>query len=254
VVVAAELFVVDAFAVEPFRGNPAAVCRLDQEADGAWMQAVARELAMPATAFLAGRHLRWFTAVAELEVCGHGTLATAHVLHEAEGVERAEFTTLAGSIATVRERGSIFVELEAGASAEADTPDELRGLGAVSTWRTPLDYLLELDGPETVADLAPDFEAIARVEARGVIVTAAGGDGVDFTSRFFAPRLGLPEDNATGSAHASLAPFWAERLGRTELRARQASRRGGLLDLRVDGGKVAVGGPAVTVMRGRLLV
>jgi predicted PhzF superfamily epimerase YddE/YHI9 len=252
--VAVELFQVDAFSAEPFQGNPAAVCLLEAEGDAEWMQAVASELRMAATAFLWGRRLRWFTAVAELEVCGHGTLATAHVLWETEGLARAEFATSAGTITTFRERGAIFVELKAGSAVEVDAPDELRSLGAVSTWRTPLDLLVELPSPDAVVELAPDEATLARLDTRGVIVTARGGEnGVDFTSRFFAPRLGLPEDSVTGSAHATLAPFWAKRLGKNELCARQASARGGFLTLRVDGPTVAVGGPAVTVTRGQLL-
>jgi PhzF family phenazine biosynthesis protein len=251
--------IVDAFSSEPFAGNPAAVCLLAREADPGWMQSVAAELALPATAFVtAGLGLRWFTPVAELDVCGHGTLAAAHVLWEARGRSGPlEFTTRMGAIAVVREGESILITLPAGAAVEAEPPagliDSMRGVPVTSVWRTPLDYLLVLAAAEDVTALVPDLDRVRAIDTRGVIVTAEGGNGeVDFTSRFFAPALGLPEDQATGSMHASLGPFWAARLGKTALRARQASRRGALLDVRVEGDSVRIGGPAVTVARGEL--
>jgi PhzF family phenazine biosynthesis protein len=258
-------FHVDAFTAEPFAGNPAAVCVLEEPDERARMQALATELQLPVTAFVAqdgeGWAVRWFTATEELVICGHAKIASAHVLWETGAVEAAtaiEFATVSGPIAAAREGQSIFLTLPAGKVVEATAPATLlAGLGtdAVATWRTPLDYLVELDGAERVAALTPDIAQLAEVDTRGVIVSAAGGDeGVDFTSRFFAPRLGLDEDSVTGSAHASLAPFWAERLGKTALRARQASPRGGYLDLRVRDDVAEVGGPAVTVARGEILV
>ena len=260
----AQLFQVDTFTEQPFSGNPAGVCILDAPAQAEWMQQIATELRMPATAFVSpgepGWALRWFTVTDELEICGHGTVAAAHVLWETNALApgaTAEFATAAGPIAAAQEGTSIFLTLPAGHVEAAEAPPGLLdsvGAAVESVWRTPLDYLLVARGPEAVASLEPDIDAIARIATRGVIVTAAGGEAVDFTSRFFAPRIGVPEDSVTGSAHASLAPFWAERLGKPTLRARQASPRGGFLDLRVDGATVHVGGPAVTVSRGALLV
>lgn len=260
----AQLFQVDTFTERAFAGNPAAVCLLAVPAETEWMQQLAAELRMPATAFLvasgSGWTLRWFTVTDELEICGHGTVAAAHVLWETRALAvaaTAEFTTPSGTITAAKEGRSVFLSLPAGRVTETEAPPLLLdsvGVGVESVWRTPLDYLLVVDGPDLVAGLDPDIDAIARIETRGVIVTAEGGDGVDFTSRFFAPRIGVREDSVTGSAHASLAPFWAERLGKTTLRARQASERGGFLDLRVSDTTVQVGGPAVTVSRGELLV
>jgi PhzF family phenazine biosynthesis protein len=259
------VFQVDTFTRVPFAGNPAAVCLLERAHDGSWMQSIATELAMPATSFVAadggGWSLRWFTRTAELEICGHGTLAAAHVLWEtgaAEADGAIVFATGSGAIGARREADSIFLSLAAGSVVEAEAPRELLdalGVARAGAWRTPLDYLLELESPEAVASVSPNIALLERVETRGVIVTAAGGsDGVDFTSRFFAPRVGIDEDSVTGSAHASLAPFWSQRLGKDTLRARQISSRGGLLDLRVIGDAVEVGGPAVTIARGELLV
>jgi predicted PhzF superfamily epimerase YddE/YHI9 len=170
---------------------------------------------------------------------------------------RVAFQTPAGEIGAAREDGSIFVALEPGAVAEAAPPPglvETVGVPVASVWRTPLDYLVVLDDPSAVVAATPAMDIVSPLDARGLIVTAAGGEGVDFTSRFFAPSMGLPEDSVTGSAHASLGPFWAERLGTTSLRARQASARGGFLEVRVEGDAVHVGGPAVTVSRGLLVV
>jgi predicted PhzF superfamily epimerase YddE/YHI9 len=219
---------------------------------------------MPATAFVVPVEgewrLRWFTVETELGLCGHGTLAAAHVLWETgmgDPGTSVTFQTPAGEIAAAREGGSIFLALPAGAVAEAAPPPglvETVGAPGASVWRTPLDYLVLLDDPSAVVDARPAMDVVAALDARGLIVTAAGGDGVDFTSRFFAPNVGIPEDSVTGSAHASLGPFWAERLGRTSLRAYQASPRGGSLELRVEEDAVHVGGPAVTVSRGLLVV
>ena len=260
----AQLFQVDTFTDRPFSGNPAGVCVLDAPAPTQWMQEVATELRMPATAFVSpggpGWMLRWFTVTDELEICGHGTVAAAHVLWESDALApgaTAEFATAAGTIGAAREGMSIFLTLPAGHVEAAEAPPGLLdsvGVAVESVWQTPLDYLLVADGPEAVVGLEPDIGAIGKLATRGVIVTAAGGEAVDFTSRFFAPRIGVPEDSVTGSAHASLAPFWAERLGKPTLHARQASPRGGFLDLRVNGATVQVGGPAVTVSRGALLV
>ena len=258
------LFQVDAFTDQPFSGNPAAVCVLEGEEEGAWLQAIASELRMPATAFVMPAEgewrLRWFTAETELELCGHGTLAAAHVLWEtgmANPGTSIAFQTPAGEIVAAPHDGSVFLAFPPGAVVEAGPPAGLRetvGVPVASVWRTPLDYLVVVDDPSSVVAASPAMDVVAVLDARGLIVTAAGGEGVDFTSRFFAPSVGLPEDSVTGSAHASLGPFWAERLGRTSLRGRQASARGGYVDMRVEHDTVHVGGPAVTVSRGLLAV
>jgi predicted PhzF superfamily epimerase YddE/YHI9 len=258
------LFQVDTFTERPFAGNPAAVCVLEGEEESAWLQAIAAELGMPATAFVVPAEgewrLRWFTVETELGLCGHGTLAAAYVLWETgmgDPGTSVTFQTPAGEIAAAREDGSIFLALQAGAVADAAPPPglvETVGVPVESVWRTPLDYLVLLDDAAAVVEARPAMDVVAALDARGLIVTAAGGDGVDFTSRFFAPNVGIPEDSVTGSAHASLGPFWAERLGRTSLRARQASPRGGHIELRVGDDLVHVGGPAVTVSRGLLVV
>lgn len=258
------LFQVDTFTDRPFAGNPAVVCILESAEEREWLQAIAAELRMPATAFVLPAEgewgLRWFTAETELELCGHGTLAAAHVLWETgmgnPGMS-VTFQTPAGEIGAAREDGSIFVALRTGRVNEASPPAGLAeavGGRVVSVWRTPLDYLVLLESSSAVVEATPAIDAVAALDARGVILTAAGGEGVDFTSRFFAPSVGIPEDSVTGSAHASLGPFWAERLGQTSLRARQASARGGYVDLRVEGDTAHVGGPAVTVSRGLLVV
>ena len=258
------LFQVDTFSERPFAGNPAAVCLLDHEPDIGWMQAVASELRMPATAFvIAGDGhptLRWFSVTNELEICGHGTVAAAHVLWETKAIPPADdavFATLSGEIAAAKDGSLIFLTLPVGTVERAEAPPHLLdaiGVPAQEVWRTPLDYLLVVETPAVVARLAPNLDPIRSIDTRGVIITSEGGDGVDFTSRFFAPSIGVPEDSVTGSAHASLTPFWAARLHKTELRARQASARSGVLELRLEGTDVRIGGRATTVSRGQLVV
>src|SRR5438128_568330 len=232
---------VDAFTSTPFAGNPAAVCVLSGPRDASWMQDVAREMNLSETAFLlahdAGYRLRWFTPAAEVALCGHATLASAHVLwedgHLAAGAP-ARFHTQSGLL----------------------TAGLALALGVTPCWtgRSNFDYLLEVDSEATVRALEPDFAALRRVEARGVIVTSrATTPGYDFVSRFFAPRVGVDEDPVTGSAHCALTPFWSERLQRAELMAYQASLRGGVLRVRLAGDRVGLAGQAVTVLRGELV-
>ncbi len=263
-------FHVDAFSDEPFRGNPAGVCLLEAPREAAWMQALAAELRLSETAFLlpgeGAYGLRWFTPEVEVELCGHATLASAKVLF-AEGLlapgEDARFDTLSGRL-LARQRGeAIELELPARREREAVAPAGLlEALGARPRYvgRTRDDYLLLLASEAEVRALCPDPRALRAVAARGVIVTAAAsGAEHDFVSRFFAPAVGVDEDPVTGSAHACLAPFWAARLGRRELRAYQASARGGALSLRLEGERgeserVVLGGGAVIVHAGELRV
>lgn len=255
---------VDAFADRPFAGNPAAVCVLPGARDERWMQLVAREMNLAETAFLAprpdGYDLRWFTPTCEVDLCGHATLASAHVLwdegHLASDAT-ARFHTRSGVLSASRRDGFIWLDFPATPAVAASPPSELlRAIGAPIRFvgRTPFDYLVELDSEDAVRRLEPDLGVLAQLPVRGVIVTAVSTTGdQDFVSRFFAPAAGVPEDPVTGSAHCALAPFWGERLGRTELSGYQASARGGLVRLRLAGERVQLGGLAVTMLRGVLL-
>jgi len=258
------IYQVDAFTSRPFAGNPAAVCLLPAPAGEAWMRDVAREMNLSETAFLVrqadGFNLRWFTPTVEVELCGHATLASAHILWET-GVlkpdEQARFYTLSGLL-TAEPCGE-WIELDFPAKPEEPaTPwDELvRGLDITPRYvgKSQFDFLVEADSEQTVRSLAPDFTLLKRVKARGVIVTArAETREFDFVSRFFAPGAGVDEDPVTGSAHCVLGPYWAKHLCKTEFVAYQASARGGVVKVRLVGNRVKLGGQAVTVMRGELV-
>jgi predicted PhzF superfamily epimerase YddE/YHI9 len=255
---------VDAFTDRPFAGNPAAVCLLPSSGDPVWMQQVAREMNLSETAFLVRRgdgfDLRWFTPATEVDLCGHATLASAHVLWEEEQLspkEIARFYTRSGVLAASKEPDLIWLDFPATPSRPADTPPELeRGLGARFQYlgRTAFDYLVELESEAAVRQLEPNLAELARLPVRGVIVTARSETPAhDFVSRFFAPGAGVPEDPVTGSAHCALGPFWGARLGKTALVGYQASPRGGVVVVRLDGERVLLGGQAVTVLRGELL-
>jgi predicted PhzF superfamily epimerase YddE/YHI9 len=255
---------VDAFTDRPFTGNPAAVCLLPKAADPAWMQQVAREMNLAETAFLVrqkdGFDLRWFTPGTEVDLCGHATLASAHVLweeHQLQSDEPARFHTRSGVLTAVQEPGLIWLDFPATPSHPVPAAAELsRGLGTSMSYvgRTAFDYLVELESEAAVRELVPDLKELARLPVRGVIVTARSeSDTYNFVSRFFAPAAGVPEDPVTGSAHCGLAPFWAERLNRTDLVGYQASERGGIVRVRLEGSRVRLGGQAVTVLRGELL-
>jgi len=255
---------VDAFTDRPFAGNPAAVCILPAPRDERWMQDVAREMNLSETAFLhpenSGYRLRWFTPAAEVALCGHATLASAHVLWQ-DGLlppdATARFHTKSGILSGRRLEAWIELDFPATPAQPAPAPAGLLqalGVRARTVARTRFDYLLELDDEAAVRAVQPDFGALSRVEARGIMVTSrASAPGYDFVSRFFAPQVGVNEDPVTGSAHCALAPFWAERLGRVELVGYQASARGGTVRVRLAGDRVLLGGQAVTVLRGELV-
>lgn len=253
--------VVDAFTHEPFRGNPAAVCVLAAEPEEGWMRRVAREMNLSETAFLAPRNggwsLRWFTPTVEVALCGHATLASAHVLFETQGVERAVFYTReSGELVTAHQGDRIEMDFPARPCQAAEPPPGLEAaLGARLVWtgKTTYDYLVEVETEEVVRSLAGDHSKLAALPVRGVIVTAKA-QRYDFVSRFFAPGSGVPEDPVTGSAHCSLAPYWAAKLGKTRMQAFQASERGGEVEVEVRGERVMLGGRAVTTWRGELLV
>jgi PhzF family phenazine biosynthesis protein len=254
----------DAFTAAPFAGNPAAVCLLPAPREDAWMQAVAREMNLAETAFLlrCGDEfgLRWFTPVVEVDLCGHATLGSAHVLWEEGHLDRAaeaRFHTRSGLLTARCDRDWISLDFPATPPAPCEPPADLeRALGAPSrlVLKTPFDYLVELESEAAVKSLAPDLGALARLGGRGVIVTSrAARPGFDFVSRFFAPAAGVPEDPVTGSAHCALGPLWGERLGKTSLVGYQASQRGGVVRVTLAGDRVLLGGQAVTVLRAELV-
>lgn len=254
---------VDAFADRPFAGNPAAVCWLDEAADPEWMQAVAAEMNLSETAFARriddGYELRWFTPIVEVDLCGHATLATAHALWSAGVVneETLRFHTRSGVLTCIRSDGWIELDFPA-TPAAACSPGKalLEGLGVEPKFVGDSKFyaLVEVESADVVRSLAPDFGKLGEAPTLGVIVTARSDDcRYDFISRFFAPALGVNEDPVCGSAHCVLAPYWAEKLGKRQLSAYQASARGGVLRLRFSGDRVSLGGQAVTVWQGELL-
>ncbi|MBZ5554354.1 MAG: PhzF family phenazine biosynthesis protein [Acidobacteriia bacterium] len=256
---------VDAFTDKPFAGNPAAVCVLSQRRDDRWLQDVAREMNLSETSFLwkreDGYDLRWFTPAAEVDLCGHATVAGAHVLwedgHLPQGVQ-ARFHTRSGLLTADRVGEWIELDFPAKAEEPAETPPGLQeALGVVPKYvgRNQFDYLVELGSEAAVRGLKPNFTQLGTLPVRGVIVTTRSeSHQFDFVSRFFAPAVGINEDPVTGSAHCCLGPFWSNRLKKKEMLAYQASARGGVIRVRVDGDRVHLGGQAVTVLRGELAV
>lgn len=255
---------VDAFTSVPFGGNPAAVCVLPEPAEERWMQLVAREMNLAETAFLHrqddGFHLRWFTPAVEVDLCGHATLASAHVLWEQGYLrpdEQARFYTRSGLLTAERQGEWVELDFPATPAEPAEAPTELsHALGVELSYvgKNQFDYLVAVGSDEILRALKPDLSLLERLPVRGVIVTSrSASPEYDFVSRFFAPRAGIHEDPATGSSHCALAPFWSQRLGKNEMIAYQASPRGGVLRVRVNGERIAIGGQAVTVLRGELL-
>ncbi len=253
------LWHVDAFTAEPFGGNPAAVCLLDRPQSDRWMQAVAAEMNLSETAFLlpegAATRLRWFTPRAEVDLCGHATLASAHVLYGlGGGLGGLSFLTRSGDLRVTRRGDLIEMDFPALPAVEEPPPPGLLdalGVEARSTHRSRYDRLVEVASEDAVRAVRPDFRALRHVDTRGVIVTARGTRH-DFVSRFFAPAVGVDEDPVTGSAHCVLAPFWSKRLGKNEMVGFQASARGGEVRVRLEGDRVMLGGRAVTVVEGDL--
>ncbi|MBW7476967.1 PhzF family phenazine biosynthesis protein [Paenibacillus oenotherae] len=263
------LAVVDAFTSQPFRGNPAAVCLLEEGAEEGWMQNIAAEMNLSETAFLMRQEdgsytLRWFTPQAEVDLCGHATLASAHYLWESghlEAGQQARFHTRSGLLTADKVAGGVQLNFPAEPVSPAVAPEELiQALGLIPRYvgRNRMDYLVEVDSEETVRTLKPDYMLLGQVETRGVIVTSRAerntDAGYDFVSRAFFPAVGVNEDPVTGSAHCALAPYWQGRLRKEELLAYQASSRGGVLQLRVEGDRVLMAGQAVTILRGVLEV
>ena len=264
------IYQVDSFATRAFAGNPAGVCLLDAPREDAWLQGVAVEMNVSETAFLVrnaqGYDLRWFTPAAEVDLCGHATLAAAHVLWTEIGIEEPvlQFQTRSGILTAKQQSDGIELDFPATPANSTDIPAGLvdaLGINASDVaycGRTPFDVLLELRSVAQVRAINPDFPRVAECDARGVIVTAEGGPsdeatGIDFSSRFFAPRVGVDEDPVTGSAHCALAPFWAGKLNRQQLVGRQISARGGTVGVEVVQDRVLLRGQAITVMRGRFV-
>lgn len=246
---------VDAFATRAFEGNPAAVCPLECWLDDDLLQAIAEENNLSETAFFiptdTGFDLRWFTPTREVDLCGHATLAAAHVIFESIGHDEPviTFASRSGPLFVRRDGERLQLDFPTCPPIPRDIPELLvRGLG-----RQPLevlagdDYVVVFESEATIRALSPDQALLGQLDRRGVIVTARG-DEVDFVSRFFAPKFGISEDPVTGSAHCQLAPYWADRLGKEKLSARQISRRGGNLICEVAGDRVLLSGHALTVM------
>jgi PhzF family phenazine biosynthesis protein len=260
--------IIDAFTSEPFKGNPAAVCLMEQQPEENWMQQVAEEMNLSETAFLLPREdgsysLRWFTPTNEVDLCGHATLASAHYLWTNGNVQLGrtlQFHTRSGLLTAQRsENGSITLNFPAEPVEQTAAPDELlHGLGLIPRFvgRNRMDFLVEVDSEETVRTLKPDYSLLARVPSRGVIVTSRSttGSSIDFVSRAFFPASGVNEDPVTGSAHCALAPYWQKRLRKDVLCAYQASARGGELLVRVEESRVYMTGEAVTILTGNLQI
>jgi PhzF family phenazine biosynthesis protein len=260
------LYLVDAFTDRPFAGNPAAVCLLESYRDAAWMQHAAAEMNQAETAFLRPRpdgdwDLRWFTPVVEVELCGHATLASAHVLWETGRVPPASairFHTQSGVLTCTRRGARIEMDFPAEPATPVGSPaEEAFALGATPTFvgRNRMDMLVVLGSADELRRLKPDMGQVAEIKVRGVIVTAKSDvPEADFVSRFFAPATGVPEDPVTGSAHCCLGPYWRTVLGKDELVGRQVSKRGGTVAVRVAGDRVILGGSAVLVVEGQMKV
>jgi PhzF family phenazine biosynthesis protein len=258
------LIQVDSFTGKAFAGNPAAVCLLDSPRDAMWMQDVALEMNLSETAFVErtgeGYGLRWFTPAVEVDLCGHATLASAHVLWEEGEVpvdESITFHTRSGPLICHQRTDRIDMDFPARPVREAQAPAGLVdavGVRPRSVWHGEVGYFLELGSEAEVRNAAPDFARLKAFPDGWTCITAlATTGGFDFVSRFFAPQAGIDEDPVTGAAHCGLADFWSKRTQRTEFRAYQCSARGGIVFVRLDGDRVHLGGQAVTVLRGDLI-
>jgi PhzF family phenazine biosynthesis protein len=259
------LFHIDAFTDRPFAGNPAAICLLPAWKDDIWLQSVAREMNLSETAFVVRQQghfdLRWYTPKVEVDLCGHATLASAHVIWQ-EGLVQSgkdiDFSTKSGHLRAFRRNGEIELDFPLKPEQAADAPAGLvEGLGIKPRYvgKNQFDYMVEVESEAILRAMSPDFKKLATVRARGIIVTSLSSDAkFEFVSRFFAPASGVDEDPVTGSAHCCLGDFWRKRLGKSEFVAYQASERGGVVKVRVTKDRAFLGGKAVTVAKGELLV
>jgi PhzF family phenazine biosynthesis protein len=255
---------VDAFTERPFAGNPAAVCILPGPRDDAWLQAVAGEMNLSETAFLTREadafRLRWFTPKVEVALCGHATLASAHVLWQEEHAkpdEMIRFHTLSGILTASQNGDEIELDFPLEPDAPIDAPANLvKALGVPLKYvgKNRFDFLVEVDSEATLRSMTPGFRLLATITNRGVIVISRSSEPrFDFVSRFFAPAAGIDEDPVTGSAYCCLGAYWRRQLGKSEFLAYQASARGGVVRVRVDEKRAYLGGKAVSVLKGELL-
>src|SRR5262245_29604186 len=262
---AIRIVTVDAFTNVPFTGNPAALCVLPEPRPDDWLRHVAREMNLSDTAFLVRRDggfdLRWLTPSVEVDLCGHATVASAHVLWEDGHLPadaQARFHTRSGLLTADRRSGWIELDFPVKEAVAAEPPSSLLpALGVtapVAVAKNVFDYLVEVESEAELRALRPDHASLRRIPVRGVMVTArSASPAFDFVSRFFAPGSGIDEDPVTGSAHTALGPYWGAKLGKTEMTAYQASARGGVVRLHLAGDRIALGGQAVTVIQATLL-
>lgn len=257
-----KIYQVDAFTERPFGGNPAAVCILSSEPSEKWMQDVAGEMNLAETAFLIpmndGYKLRWFTPSFEIDLCGHATLASAHILWEKGYLlkdQEINFYTKSGLLKAQNKQGYIQLDFPATPEEESMAPMGLidaLNITPVYIGKNIFDYLIEVESEEIVKNITPDFTKLMTIPMRGVIVTARSTE-YDFVSRFFAPEVGIFEDPVTGSSHCCLAVYWKKKLGKSKFIAYQASKRGGVLKVEIKDERVLISGKAVTIMEGHLL-
>ena len=260
----AKIYQVDAFTREKFKGNPAIICLLEHPADDHWMQDIASEMNLSETAFVLpianGFNLRWFTPTTEVDLCGHATLAAAHILYESGIVppnEQVRFDTRSGLLVVYRQEEMLVMDFPSEPPKQIPvTPAIHRAFGVNPLYlgKNRMDMLVHVSDPDSVTEFNPDFYELAEFPVRGIILTSKSDDPrFDFISRFFAPRVGINEDPVTGSAHCCLGPYWSELLGKTDLLGYQASARGGEVRVHVLPSSVTLSGHAVTIMYGQLV-
>ncbi|HEY0826999.1 MAG TPA: PhzF family phenazine biosynthesis protein [Bacilli bacterium] len=258
------LYIVDAFTNEAFQGNPAAVCVLPEERDDSWLQNIAAEMNLSETAFLyplqSGYSLRWFTPTTEVELCGHATLASAHILWEygfLKFEEQATFHTKSGLLTAIKSGSWIEMNFPSEAPLKVDDyPSNLiqaLSIDPLYVGRNRFDYIIEIESEDILKTLTPNYSLLGEIPARGVIVTSRS-TSYDFISRCFFPAVGVNEDPVTGSAHCCLVPYWKEKLNQSNFTAYQASLRGGVLRLRSENDRVILAGQAITVLKSELLI
>ncbi|MEA1895924.1 MAG: PhzF family phenazine biosynthesis protein [Euryarchaeota archaeon] len=259
------IFQVNSFTNKPFTGNPAGVCILSEDIPDSEMLNIAKEMNLPETAFLqendTGYNLRWFTPCTEIELCGHATLASAHILWETGDLspdEIVHFDTLSGELTAKRNGEWIDLDFPAEYETNADAPVEISdalGVQPIYVGKNRFDYIVEVESEEIVRSINPNFGLLKKIPSRGIIVTSrADTDKYDFVSRFFAPAIGVDEDPVTGSAHCCLGPYWESRLNKSRLEAFQSSERGGVVRVEVKSGRVILSGQAVTVIEGEIIL
>jgi PhzF family phenazine biosynthesis protein len=256
-----ETFYIDAFTSERFTGNPAMVCPLNRWLEADIMQKIAAEFAVSETAFIVGHDntfkIRWFSPTVEIDLCGHATLATAHVLfnHKNCHSQVIEFTSMSGTLLVHKEGNLLQLDFPARPAAACPVPsglEEALGHPFSEVQAVDRDYLVVYPSESIVRHLTPDTSLLEKLD-KSVIVTAPG-EKADFVSRYFAPLLGIPEDPVTGSAHCTLIPYWSKKLGKKEMKANQVSARGGTLYCRDEGDRMKIGGQAVTYLQGRIII